>query len=93
MLKIGPYQFKSRLLLGTGKFPDFDVQKEAVKVSGAEILTFAVRRMNIYEPNQPNFWKNLKLQILLCFLTQQEQKRRKKRLELRNWQRRPVYVI
>ncbi|AIE58712.1 thiazole synthase [Bacillus methanolicus] len=61
MLKIGPYQFKSRLLLGTGKFPDFDVQKEAVKVSGAEILTFAVRRMNIYEPNQPNFLEKLEV--------------------------------
>lgn len=62
MLKIGPYQFKSRLLLGTGKFPDFDVQKEAVKVSGAEILTFAVRRMNIYEPNQPNFLEKLEVE-------------------------------
>ncbi|MDE3840676.1 thiazole synthase [Bacillus methanolicus] len=61
MLKIGPYQFESRLLLGTGKFPDFDVQKEAVKVSGAEILTFAVRRMNIYEPNQPNFLEKLEV--------------------------------
>ncbi|EIJ79933.1 thiazole synthase [Bacillus methanolicus PB1] len=61
MLKIGPYQFESRLLLGTGKFPDFDVQKEAVKVSGAEILTFAVRRMNIYEPDQPNFLEKLEV--------------------------------
>ncbi|HWO53736.1 MAG TPA: thiazole synthase [Paenibacillus cookii] len=55
MLTIGPHQFQSRLLLGTGKFPDFEVQKAAVNVSGAQILTFAVRRMNIYEPDQPNF--------------------------------------
>jgi thiazole synthase len=61
MLKIGPYQFESRLLLGTGKFPDFDVQKEAVKVSGAEILTFAVRRMNIYDADQPNFLEKLEV--------------------------------
>ncbi|MBA2874769.1 thiazole synthase [Anoxybacillus caldiproteolyticus] len=61
MLQIGPYQFQSRLLLGTGKYPSFDVQKEAVEVSGAEILTFAVRRMNIFEPNQPNFLEKLEI--------------------------------
>lgn len=61
MLKIGPYEFQSRLLLGTGKYPDLEVQKQAVEVSGAEILTFAVRRMNIFEPNQLNFLENLDL--------------------------------
>ncbi len=55
MLKIGDQRFKSRLLLGTGKYPSFEVQKEAVRVSEAEILTFAVRRMNIFEATQPNF--------------------------------------
>lgn len=59
MLTIGPYSFRSRLLLGTGKFPDFAVQRRAVDVSEAEILTFAVRRMNIFEPNQPNFLEML----------------------------------
>jgi len=61
MLQIGPYAFKSRLLLGTGKFPSFEVQKQAVDVSESEILTFAVRRMNIFEPNQPNFLEQLDL--------------------------------
>lgn len=55
MLQIGPHTFHSRLLLGTGKFPDFHIQKEAVAVSEAQILTFAVRRMNIFEPSQPDF--------------------------------------
>ncbi len=55
MLKIGPYEFRSRLLLGTGKFPDFNIQKQAVEVSESRILTFAVRRMNIFEASQPNF--------------------------------------
>jgi thiazole synthase len=59
MLRIGPYEFQSRLLLGTGKYPNFDIQKEAVEASGAEILTFAVRRMNIFEPNRPNFLEKL----------------------------------
>lgn len=62
MLKIGPHTFHSRLLLGTGKFPNFEIQKEAVAVSEAEILTFAVRRMNIYEPQQPNFLEMLDLE-------------------------------
>lgn len=59
MLKIGSYEFSSRLLLGTGKYPDFDIQKQAVDVSGAEILTFSVRRMNIFEASQPNFLEKL----------------------------------
>lgn len=59
MLKIGPYEFRSRLLLGTGKFPNFEIQKEAVDQSETEILTFAVRRMNIFEPSQPNFLEML----------------------------------
>lgn len=59
MLEIGNHEFSSRLLLGTGKYPDFDIQKEAVDVSGTEILTFSVRRMNIFEASQPNFLENL----------------------------------
>lgn len=59
MLKIGPYSFHSRLLLGTGKFPDFDTQKKAVEASETDILTFAVRRMNIFEPEQPNFLEKI----------------------------------
>lgn len=62
MLKIGNQTFKSRLLLGTGKYPSFEIQKEAVEVSEAEILTFAVRRMNIFEASQPNFLEMLDLQ-------------------------------
>ncbi|PRS29824.1 thiazole synthase [Bacillus pumilus] len=61
MLHIGGKTFTSRLLLGTGKYPSFEVQKEAVNVSEAEILTFAVRRMNIFEASQPNFLEQLDL--------------------------------
>lgn len=59
MLRIGDYEFSSRLLLGTGKYPDFDIQKEAVDISGTEILTFSVRRMNVFEASQPNFLEKL----------------------------------
>lgn len=59
MLKVGNYQFKSRLFLGTGKYPDFDIQKQAVDKSETEVLTFSVRRMNIYDPSLPNFLEKI----------------------------------
>ncbi|MGP4074309.1 thiazole synthase [Halobacillus sp. K22] len=55
MLTIANRNFNSRLLLGTGKYPDYTTQKQAVEISEAEILTFSVRRMNIFEADQPNF--------------------------------------
>lgn len=61
MLTIANRTFQSRLLLGTGKYPSFEIQKQAVEVSEAEILTFAVRRMNIFEESQPNFLEQLDL--------------------------------
>ncbi|HLR03129.1 MAG TPA: thiazole synthase [Virgibacillus sp.] len=61
MLEVGKYQFESRLFLGTGKFENFDIQKRAVDESETEVLTFAVRRMNIYEPSQPNFLDKIDL--------------------------------
>lgn len=61
MLKIADRTFHSRLLLGTGKYPSFDIQKRAVEESETEILTFAVRRMNIFSDNQPNFLEELDL--------------------------------
>lgn len=61
MLKIGPHEFRSRLFLGTGKYPDFEIQKQAVDASETEVLTFAVRRMNIFKPDQPNFLEKLDL--------------------------------
>ena len=46
ILKIGKYEFDSRLLIGTGKYPDFQTMKEAADISGAEIITVAVRRID-----------------------------------------------
>lgn len=61
MLTIGPYEFNSRLLLGTGKYPNMEIQQHAVDASAAEVLTFAVRRMNIFADDQPNFLENIDL--------------------------------
>ena len=46
-LKIGAREFRSRLLIGTGKYKDLAQTKEAVEASGAEIVTVAIRRTNI----------------------------------------------
>ena len=55
ILKVGAREFSSRLLVGTGKYRDFDETREAVEASGAEIITVAIRRTNIgQEPGQPS---------------------------------------
>jgi thiazole synthase len=46
-LRIGEREFRSRLLIGTGKYRDLAQTKEAVEASGAEIVTVAIRRTNI----------------------------------------------
>ena len=45
--------FSSRLIVGTGKYKSFEENAAAVEASGAEIVTVAVRRVNISDPNQP----------------------------------------
>ncbi len=45
--------FRSRLIVGTGKYKDFEQNAAAVAASGAEIVTVAVRRVNIADPNAP----------------------------------------
>ncbi|MGX9929883.1 thiazole synthase [Virgibacillus salarius] len=62
MLTIGEKSFHSRLMLGTGKYPTFQSQKKAVIASKTEILTFAVRRMNIFDENESNLLEELDLQ-------------------------------
>jgi thiazole synthase len=46
-LVIGGKAYSSRLLIGTGKYRDFDETRRAVEASGAEIVTVAIRRTNI----------------------------------------------
>ena len=46
--------FRSRLLVGTGKYRDFAETRRAIEASGAEIVTVAVRRVNITDPDREN---------------------------------------
>ncbi|WP_201352073.1 thiazole synthase [Hydrogenimonas urashimensis] len=54
ILKIGRYEFTSRLIVGSGKYPDFQTTRDATLASGAEMITVAVRRVNITNPDEEN---------------------------------------
>jgi len=45
--------FRSRLIVGTGKYKDYAQNAAAAEASGAEIVTVAVRRVNLSDPSQP----------------------------------------
>ncbi|AHK80477.1 thiazole synthase [Ectothiorhodospira haloalkaliphila] len=54
-LIIGGTTYRSRLLVGTGKYKDLDETRDAIDASGAEIVTVAIRRTNIGQnPGEPN---------------------------------------
>jgi thiazole synthase len=54
-LRIAGYTYRSRLLVGTGKYRDLDETRRAIEASGAEIVTVAIRRTNLGQnPNEPN---------------------------------------
>src|SRR5260370_17043550 len=53
-LELGGRSFKSRLIIGTGRYKDFAETRAAVEESGAEIVTVAVRRVNITDRGKEN---------------------------------------
>ncbi|WP_349256130.1 thiazole synthase [Banduia mediterranea] len=54
-LVIAGREYRSRLLVGTGKYKDLDETRRAIEASGAEIVTVAVRRTNLGQnPDEPN---------------------------------------
>jgi thiazole synthase len=46
-------RFTSRLIIGTGKYKDYETNRLAAEASGCEIVTVAVRRVNLTDPDQP----------------------------------------
>lgn len=59
LLEIGGKTFSSRFLIGTGRYPNPYIQNEAIKASGSEILTFAIRRVNLEDPNEDAILQHL----------------------------------
>jgi len=67
ILKVGKYEFASRLIVGSGKYPDFKTTRDATIASGSNMITVAVRRVNITNPNEENlmdYFKDTNVQIL-----------------------------
>lgn len=56
MLDLYGQQFSSRLLIGTARYPSLAIMQEAVKISGAEIVTVSVRRENAGGKDGDTFW-------------------------------------
>jgi len=52
-LEIAGRKFHSRLIIGTGKYKDYAENAAAAEAAGAEIITVAVRRVNLTDPNKP----------------------------------------
>jgi thiazole synthase len=50
-LRIGKYEFRSRLIVGTGKYPSMEVMQAAHAASGAEMVTVAIRRIHLDDPS------------------------------------------
>ncbi len=66
-LKIGKYSFESRLIVGSGKYPDFKTTRDATLASGSNLITVAVRRVNITNPDEENlmdYFRDTDVQIL-----------------------------
>ena len=65
--KVANIKLKSRLIVGTGKYKSFKETAEAIKASGAEMVTVAIRRVNIIDKKKPMLtdYLNLKKTILL----------------------------
>ena len=61
MIKIADKEFSSRLMVGTGKFSDFETMKQAHKASGAEIVTVAIRRVDMKAQGHVGLMENIDL--------------------------------
>lgn len=65
-LKIGKFELNSRLIIGTGKYENFEVMRKSHEASGAEVVTVAIRRVNFNDDkeNLLNFIDKDRLTIL-----------------------------
>ncbi|MBN1436704.1 MAG: thiazole synthase [Sedimentisphaerales bacterium] len=53
-LKLGPFEFSSRLFVGTGKYSSFELMQQALEASGCQVVTVAVRRERLFDKQQRN---------------------------------------
>ena len=75
IFRIASTKLSSRLIVGTGKYKSFNETAKAVKASGAEMVTVAVRRVNILDKRKPILTDYLNPKIFLpntagCFTSE-----------------------
>jgi thiazole synthase len=58
-LVVGGRTFRSRLLVGTGKYPDFSIMKAALEESGSDMVTVAIRRVDLSDRGSDSFFAHL----------------------------------
>jgi len=58
-LKIGEYEFSSRLILGTGKYTSPEIMVKAIEASGTDCVTVAVRRVNLNDKSPASFLNHI----------------------------------
>ena len=65
IFKVANKKLKSRLIVGTGKYKNFEETAKAIKASGADMVTVAVRRINIIDKKKPMLTDYLNKKIIL----------------------------
>ena len=92
ILKVAGQSLKSRLIVGTGKYKNFSETAKAVKASGADMVTVAVRRVNILDKKKPILtdYLNPKKIIFLpntagCFNSEEALRTRRLAREMGGW--------
>lgn len=66
-LQIGKYELSSRLIVGSGKYKNFQSTYDSTLASGSDLITVAVRRVNITSPDEENlmdYFKDSKIKFL-----------------------------
>ncbi|HUU09897.1 MAG TPA: thiazole synthase [Phycisphaerae bacterium] len=61
VLKLGPYEFTSRLFVGTGKYDTFPLMAEALEAAGCQVVTVAVRRVNLSDKSKESLLDHIDL--------------------------------
>jgi thiazole synthase len=61
-LKVGKHEFRSRLIVGTGKYTSLEVQRAAIEASGAEMVTVAIRRVDLKSRGEGSFLSSMDLE-------------------------------
>ena len=82
IFKIDKKILKSRLIVGTGKYKNLNETAKAIKSSGADMVTVAVRRVNISDKRKPLLMDYVNPKKFLIFQIQQDVLIQKMHLEL-----------